>query len=133
MISLALAVALAVQEPPPGFQVVELGPPWESVVVGDWTYIGATSSNDMAVFARQGRQANRIWTRFEYAPPRDGVGSSTSFVEVDCGEWKQRSLQTSNFELGNMDGKASVIASEGWTYAGPGTFAEALQEFACSE
>ena len=93
------------------------------------------------MFARRAADAGsfrRIWARYEYLDHRSSrygrYRSETQLHEVDCGQSRNRILQTFHYAEQNLSGPVTDSASSAWpkwTHAQPDTFSAALVRVVC--
>lgn len=124
---IGLALMLALQPSPTLERVVE---------PGEWTFIAVSSLGDSVSLARPGNQRGRVWirTEFETTTATRPYRSSRALVELDCAEWRTRTLQFSTFALNNLNGEAGPAGGPwSWEFAAPDTFADQYLIYGCGD
>ena len=131
MIAGLLAVAALSQAPWEGYRIVELPVPWEHIEIGDWTYLGESTEQDVILLVQPGRQSGQVWVRYEYLPSDQRALSSRALLALDCEGWRTQTLQPIYYTENNMTGERASGLNGQWLYAAPGTFGESILEFGC--
>ncbi len=125
--ALCVAVALAMTPAGASAQAASgqaIPPGWASIETQGWTFVDF--DHETLMFVRAARQPMHIWTRFESKTPLvEDKFSWRSLVQVDCSNWRRRTLNSSYYERNNLSGSAFLDDQpEDWIYPAPDSFGE---------
>jgi len=120
-------------------------PKWEWATGVDpkgWTWLGG-NPDSLALFVRVPEKRTgarpRLWVRYEYNPSYAVYAEGKAWLsmrmleELDCAEWRLRTLQSERFVQRNLGGEVDVDQGEPsvWSFAAPQTVDDAILRHGC--
>ena len=79
-----------------------------------------------------GQTNKRLLVRFEWEEPQDTMLSASALYEIDCLEWRVRTLNYDVYTMRNLQGTAkNTAATSQWVHVAPNTAYSAIPEHVC--